>query len=81
VALIQKLYTQALIFRAWNKFTFVVVDIKVLTGIDKSKIFNSLHNSVDTIFDIKYEWGRPVLANNIVYVGLCSSTYNHKPKL
>jgi hypothetical protein len=77
VPLIKELNPQALVFRLTDHLSLVVINRKVLGGVDHSEVFHALDYSVDGILDVKDERRRPVLCDDVVDVTLgCGADYH-----
>jgi hypothetical protein len=74
VALIQELYTEALVLGRGDKLTLVRVDVEVLAGIDQSEILSSLHDEEDDVLDVEDEWRSPI--HHIVDIALASGAHD-----
>ena len=60
VSLIQKLYSEALVFRRGDKLALIRIDIEILTCINQSEIFGTLDDEEDDVLDVENEWRAPV---------------------
>lgn len=77
VPLIKELNPQALVFRLTDHLSLVVINRKVLGGVDHSEVLHALDYSVDGILDVKDERRRPVLCDDVVDVTLgCGADYH-----
>jgi len=56
VPLVEEFNAKTLVLGAGNWLTIVVIDVEVLAGINQSKVFRTLDDGVDTVFDIKKLW-------------------------
>jgi len=81
VAFVQEFDSEALVLGARHKFTVVVVNVEVLAGVDKSEELHTLHNCVNTVFNVKNARTCPVLRLHIVNVGLSGRADNHEAEL
>lgn len=76
VASIQKLNAKTLVLRAGNILAIVVIDVKVLACIDEREVLDALHNSVNTVFDIKNKGRSPALRLSVIDVSLGSCAHD-----
>jgi hypothetical protein len=68
VILVQKFNSKSLVLWLGNWSSFIGVDVKVLRGIDQSKVFGTLSNQMSNVLEVEYKWGSPV--HDVVDVAL-----------
>ena len=74
MSLVEELNAKTLVLWSRNKLTLVRIDVKILTGINESKITRSLDDKEYNILDIEDEWRSPV--HDVVNIALGCSAYN-----